>query len=213
MRTFEGDKAVSGKLLALACALASAAAGQDTIYFERDFPGAVPERFEATLARDGQVLYTEPGEERVEIRVGEEEAATVFEQAAALDYFSKPLASRRKVASTGRKLLRFESAGQVRGEAAFDYSEEPGARDIASWFLKLSETLRHLEVLERAYRFDRLGVNQALVNLEQAYERDRVIAVEPLEIILNKIAQQPRIVHLARARAKGLLESIHEKRR
>lgn len=108
MRTFEGDKLVAGKLLALACTLAAATAGQDTIYFERDFPGAVPERFGVTLARDGQVLYTEPDEEPLKIRLGEEEVAAVFEQAAALDYFSRPLASRRKVASTGRKLLRYE---------------------------------------------------------------------------------------------------------
>ena len=127
----------------------------------------------------------------------------VFDNAEALDFFSKPLASARKVASTGRKLLRYESGGQVRGEAVFDYSEVAEAREVASWFVRLAETQQHLLALERAYRFDRLGVNQALVNVEMAYERNRIVAPELLEPILDQIAKQPRIVHLARARAEG----------
>ena len=74
--------------------------------------------------------------------------------------------------------------------------------------MKLAETQQHLQSLERAYRFDRLGVNQALVNLELAYERDRVAASGLLVPILCKISNEGRIVHLARARASGLLERI-----
>ena len=136
----------------------------------------------------------------------------MFALAADLDFFAKPLASRRKVASTGRKLLRYESGGAVRGEAEFDYSDEPKAREIASWFVKLSETQQHLRELERVFRFDRLGVNQALVNLEQAYERDRIVAAELLAPVLGRIAGHERIVHLARARAEGLLEKMRARR-
>ena len=96
----------------------------------------------------------------------------------------------------------------MRAEVVFDYSEIPEAREIASRFVKLAETHQHLTELERVLRFDRLGVNQALVHLEQAYERERIVAPELLEPILSKIAEQPRIVHLARARASGLLERI-----
>ena len=180
----------------------------DAIHFERHFPGAVPERFEVRLSQDGTAVYTEAGEHALELPVGPRAAGRVFELAAKLDFFSRPLGSRRKVASTGRKLLRYEAGGDVRGEAEFDYSEDSNAREIASWFIKLCETHQHLQELERVFRFDRLGVNQALVNLDQAYERDRVVAAELLVPILGRIAGHDRIVHLARARAEGLLEKI-----
>ena len=195
-------------MLALALWAALVAAGQDAIYFERHFPGAVPDRFEVRVTADGSAVYVESGEDPVELTVGPGEVELLFEQAAGLQYFAKPLSSSRKVASTGRKLLRYESAGEVRGEAVFDYSEVREAREIASWFVKLAETHQHLRELERTYRFDRLGVNQALVNLEQAFERERVAAPGLLVPILCKISQQERIVHLARARAGGLLERM-----
>ena len=161
------------------------------------------------LSQDGTAVYTEAGEHALELPVGTACGPEgVFELAAKLDFFSRPLGSRRKVASTGRKLLRYEAGGDVRGEAEFDYSEDSNAREIASWFIKLCETHQHLQELERVFRFDRLGVNQALVNLDQAYERDRVVAAELLVPILGRIAGHDRIVHLARARAEGLLEKI-----
>ena len=208
MRASEWAEVVLGTALLAALLMAVPVVAQDAIYFERDFPGSVPDQFEVTLTQDGEAVYTERGETPLDLMVGEEAARVVFELAAGLDYFSKPLASRRKVASTGRKVLRYESGGAVRGEAEFDYSEDPQARDIASWFIKLSETQQHLQELERVYRFDRLGVNHALVNLEQAYERDRIVAPELLSPILGKIAEEDRIVHMARARAEGMLERI-----
>ena len=206
-------KLVVGRMLALALWAALVVAGQDAIYFERHFPGAVPDRFEVRVTAGGSAVYVESGEDPVELAVGEDEVKLLFKQAAGLGYFAKPLSSSRKVASTGRKLLRYESAGKVRGEAVFDYSEVRDAREIASWFVKLAETNQHLQELERSYRFDRLGVNEALVNLEQAFERDRVAAPQLLVPILCKISQQERIVHLARARANGLLERMRAARR
>ena len=197
-----------GRMLALGCLVACAVAAQDAIYFERVFPGAVPERFEVVLRSDGAATYAESGEEPFELSIGDAEIAPLFELAAALDYFKKPLASKRRVASTGSKVLRYESDGRVRGEARFDYSEVREAREVASWFVRLAETQQHLQTLERTYRFDRLGVNEALVKLEQAYERDRIAAAELLVPILTKVAAHERIVHLARARAQGMLERI-----
>ena len=202
-----------GRVLSIALWTVMVVTGQDLIYFERHFPGAVPEQFEVRLMRDGTAVYVESGLDAVELGIAEEEVAPLFKQAASLKYFSKPLASKRNVASTGRKVLRYESGGKVRGEAVFDYSEIRDAREVASWFIKLAETQQHLQSLERAYRFDRLGVNQALVNLEQAYDRDRIAASSLLVPILCRISEEDRIVHLARARASGLLERMRSRGR
>ena len=201
-----------GRALVVGLLAACSAVAQDTIYFERAFPGSIPDRFEVRLTLDGVATYSEDGEDSVDYEVGSQEAAPLFEWAADLGYFSKSVASKRKVASTGRKVLRYESGGQVRGEAVFDYTEVPAARELASWFVRLAETQQHLQTLERLYRFDRLGVDQALVSLASAFERDRIVAPGLLEPILNKIAEQDRIVHVARARARGMLERIYASR-
>ena len=197
------------RIFALGLLAVVAVGAQDAIYFEREFPGSIPDHFEVRLTSDGIATYAEKGQESVDYEVGAKEAAPLFEQAVTLRYFSEPVASKRRVASTGRKVLRYESDGQMRGEAVFDYTENSAAREIASWFVRLAETQQHLETLERLYRFDRLGVNQALVSLDSAFERDRIVAPHLLEPILNKIAEQERIVHVARARARGMLERIH----
>ena len=196
------------RLLVLAFFAVRLVLAQDVIFFEREFPGAVPEYFKIELTRSGSAVYLERDQDPVELNVGEIEAEDVFKRAADLDFFREPLASRRKVASTGRKMLRYESDGVVVGVAEFDYSESGTAREVAVWFVRLAGTQQHLQELNRVYRFDRLGVNKALVNLEEAFERDRIVAPELLEPILDKIVRQPRIVHLARARAEGLLERI-----
>ena len=184
------------------------ASGQDTIFFSRDFPGALPAHFEVTLGQDGSVSYLETDEVTDQFRISEHESKTVFELASDLDFFRQPLASDRQVASTGEKVLRYESEGQVRGEQSLDYTENSTARDVIAWFVKLAETRRHLHTLERVFRFDRLGINKALVSLEKSFDRNRIVAPGQLVEILTKISGQDRIVHLARARADGLLERI-----
>ena len=204
---------MSARLTVLLLLAALAVQAQDSIHFEREFPGSVPGQFQVEVNRDGSALYSEGGETPIELQLGAATVEEIFENAVALEFFAKPLASQRKVASTGRKVLRYKSGGTVRGEAVFDYSDVPEARELASWFVKLAETQQHLLVLERTYRFDRLGVNQALVNLEMAYDRNRIVAPHLLEPILSQIAKQPRIVHLARARAEGMLERIRTRER
>ena len=200
------------KIVALALLWGMAVCAQDVIHFERDFPGAVPGRFEVRLEADGSATYTEDGEEPAEFDIGPAEAGMVFGLAEGLQRFSKPLASSRRVASTGRKKLRFESEGRIVGEAEFDYSEVRKAREVASWFVGLAETRQHLRELERALRFDPLGVNDALVKATDAIERDRLSAPQLLESVLSEISAQKRLLHLARARAEGLLERIRAKR-
>lgn len=200
------------RFLLVAALSALGAVGQDRIIFSRVFPGSIPEEFEVSLESSARVIYSEPEEEPVEFQIDEGESAVRFGQAEDLRFFSMELASKRRVASSGKKVLRFESNGVVRGEATFDYSDSEVARDLATWFVKIAETEQHLFELERVAQFDRLGINQALVHLESSFERERVVAPQRLVPILTRISTQKNIVHLARARAAGLLERIEAAR-
>ncbi len=200
--------------LVLLVVFATGVFGQDRIVFSRVFPGATPASFEATLDSSGDVSYTESGEEPVEFQIAASEAAARFAQAKALAYFAIDLATKRKnIASSGKKILRYEADGKTKGEAKFDYSDEVDARQLVAWFVKIAETQQHIFELERVARFDRLGIDEALVHLENAFERDRVIAPDLLVPILTKINLQKNVVHVARARAAGLLERIEAAKR
>ena len=195
--------------LVLLAVLVATAFAEERIVFSRVFPGATPASFEVAIDTQGAVTYTEPDEEAIEFLVTKAEAEQRFEQAKALEYFTKDLATKRKnIASTGKKILRYEADGKIKGEAKFDYSDEVEARELTAWFVKVAETQQHLFELERVTQFDRLGINQALINLEYAFERDRVIAPGQLVPILTKINLKKNVVHMARARAAGLLERI-----
>lgn len=170
----------------------------------------MPAYFEITLARSGKAVYKElPDDEYpVEFEVPGEEAAAVFALAESIERFRMPLNTERKVAFTGDKILRFESARGEKSEARFVYTEIPEAQKLLEWFEKAGESERHLIELERVARFDHLGVNKRLLQFQISLEKDRIIAPSQFLPILEKIVADKKIVQLARSRAAGLADRI-----
>lgn len=208
----EGAK-ISRRRLLLGLTLGAAArltaAEGARLFFSRNFPGSAPAYFEVSVDAAGAVSYREsPDEDPLEHQASAETVRWLFETADKLDRFRQPLASSRKTAFTGDKILRYQSEGGETSEAAFVYTEVDEAKELVSWFLKLAETERHLIELERALRFDRLGVNKAVGALESSYNRDRVVDPEHLLEMLRKINDDKKIIHLARSRAAALIERI-----
>jgi hypothetical protein len=188
----------------------SLAQATDAIFFSRNFPGSAPPYFDVLVDSDGQVVYREATDEEdpLTFTVPAEDRDWLFAKAAELDHFNRDLASKRKVAFTGDKTLRFDSNGRPKGEAKFTYTENTAASELVTWFLKVSETERYFIALERAVQFDRLGVNDALLNLHAAYDKGRIVAPEQFLPLLEKVVGQEKIMHVARSRASALIEQI-----
>ena len=195
--------------LSVLLAAVAAAAWADELYFSRDFPGSAPAFFDVTVQSDGSGGYREAlDEEPLEFKVDKATVEELWSRVQALDGLATQLDSKRKVAFTGDKVLRFTAADGKQAEAKFVYTEDPEAQALVAWFLRAGETARHRIELERVIRFDRLGVNDALLRLQSAFDRERVIAPEQLLPVLEQIVNQKNILHLARARAAGLIEKI-----
>lgn len=195
--------------LLLLLGAAGATGWAEELYFSRDFPGSGPAYFDLTLRSDGSAGYREaPDEEPLELEVDEATVAELWGYVRALDTFAKDIASERKVAFTGDKILRFTDDAGTQHEAKFVYTEDPDAQALVSWFMKAGETARHRITLERVVRFDRLGVNDALLRLQSSIDRGRIAAPEQLLPVLEQIVAQKRILHLARSRAAGIIELI-----
>jgi hypothetical protein len=124
-----------------------------------------------------------------------------------LDRFKHPLESNLKVAFMGMKTFRFER-GAEKSEVKFNFSEDPAARDLADCFEKISESVQHRINLERAAKYDKLGVMKALLVFESSWDRKRIVAAEQFLPVLDRIAKNETYLHEARLRAAKMADTI-----
>jgi hypothetical protein len=195
-------------LLAAVCSCVSAA-GVPKVFYSKSFPGSVPAYVSIDITKDGKGVYQEaPNDESpVEFKVSEQEIETIFGLAEKLDKFKKPLESNLKVANMGMKTFRYEN-GTEKNEVKFNYSLDEDAKTLTDWFERVTESqMLHLS-LERSVRFDRLGVNKTLLQLESAYDRNRLVSLERFLPLLDRVAKNDVYLHMARERAAALAEAF-----
>ena len=190
--------------------VASATAAEPHLFFSREFPRSLPPYFEVDLAATGKAIYREAPDEEdpLTFTLNSGERDVIFGLVKRLDGLQRPVASDRKVAFTGHKVIRYVSANGEPAEVKYAYTEDADARALEKWFLRMSESARYLFELERAVQFDRLGVNKALLAFQTSFDKDRIVAVRQFLPILEKIANGKQFVHIAQARAAGLVARI-----
>ena len=189
-----------------ACLLA---ADLPKITYSKAFPGSVPAYIEITLDREGRGQYKEAPDDAnpVAFQLAPSEADEIFGLAAKLAHFSKPLESNLKVAFMGTKILRWENGGE-RHEAKFNYSLDAAAQQIADWFDRIGESEIRLVTLERAARYDRLGINREILLLEAAYDNKRLVGKAQFLPLLDRVAKNEKYMHMARERAARLADAF-----
>lgn len=189
--------------------LLAVAGDSPVLSFTKSFPGSIPAYVEVNIRQDGASEYKEdPRDENpIKLTLSAEETETMFAMAEKMGYFAKPLESGLKVAKMGEKTFRWMN-GAEKKETTFNYSEDPDAKLLLDKFENIAETERVLIDLERAVRFDKLGVQSALLRLETVREGKRLMAPRQFLPMLDRVAKNESFLHMARARAAGLAESI-----
>jgi hypothetical protein len=195
--------------LALVFAVAASAADAPRIFWSKSFPGSVPPYVQVTLDKAGNAEYREAADDDqpLKFKLTEAETAAVFELADKVDHFKHPLESPLKVAFMGKKTFRWED-GAEKPEVTFNYSEDPSAQALLDWFEKMSESAQERIDLERAAKYDRLGVDKALRTLWGAMDRKRLVAPEQYLPMLDRIANNESYMHTARTKAAEIAETI-----
>ncbi len=198
-------------LLLLAPASVFSADGA-TITYRRVFKSSSPEYIEIKVGESGASSYDirqlddPPGPQPME--VGSLLRAKIFELAAQLNYFRDlQLDIRRRIANLGEKTFRYEKGGQAY-EVSFNYTLNATANQLMQIFEGLARQQEHLSTLLRRMKYDRLGVNDALMQFES--DLNRKILPEPERMLptLEQIANDARFVEIARQRARSLAERI-----
>ena len=199
------------RLLAVVLGLSSFAAAADApvVFYSKSFPGSAPAYVQLTLARDGSAVYMEDpkDDQPLKFQLTPAETGQIFDLAAKLDNFKRPLESGLKVARMGVKTYRYQN-GAEKHEQSFNYSTDETARLLQDWFERIVESERRFIDLDRAIHFDRIGVNESLLNMAVVYEQHRLIAPEQFLPLLDRIAKNESFVHMARERAASIADTI-----
>lgn len=193
----------------LVCAGAAFAADAPRLFFSKAFPGSVPAYMQLTLDPAGAVEYREAPDDELPLKfkLTAGEAETVFGLADKLGHFKNPLESPLKVAFMGKKTFRWEN-GSEKGEQQFNYSEDLSAQQLLDWFERMAESAQHRIDLERAAKYDRLGVDKVLRQLFAAMDRKRLVGLEQYLPMLDRVANNESYMHTARAKAAEMAEII-----
>lgn len=194
-------------LLAALLPLLALAQDAPRLFYSKTFPNSRPAYCEVRVERDGKALYREdPADDNpVAFSLSPEETEAVFQLADKLEHFKKPLESGLKVARMGDKLFRWEKAAE-KYETKFNYTQDLDGQQMLDWFERMAESGNHFIYLERTVKYDKLGVNQALLNLEASWDRKRLVGVSQYLPLLDRIVKNESYLQMARHRAAKLAE-------
>src|SRR5689334_10697217 len=191
----------------LLLAATALAADGPRIFYSKSFPNSVPAYTQITLDRAGNAEYREAPDDELPVKFKLDEASVqaIFDLADKLDHFKRPLETQLKVAFMGEKTFRYEN-GAEKPEVKFNYSEDLSAQAILDWFERMSESAQHRIDLERAAKYDKLGVDKALRLLWSAMDRKRLVGLEQYLPMLDRIVNNDSYMHTARAKAAEMAE-------
>ena len=185
------------------------AGDEPRLFYSRDFPGSTPAYIQVTLLKSGDADYREAKDDELPLKykLSPADVEAIFALADKLDRFKRPLEAPVKVAFMGTKTFAWLD-GDQKSEVKFNYSTDPAAQALQDWFERMAESAEHRIDLERAAKYDHLGVFKALTLLESAMERGRLVAPEQFLPLLDRVSKNENYMHTARARAAEIAEAI-----
>jgi hypothetical protein len=196
-------------LPALACCACLGAADAQHLYFSKSFPNSAPPFVAVNVDKSGAGDYkeAEDDDKPVRFQLSPAEVTEIFGLAEKLGYFDHGLESGLKVAFMGTKTLRF-TEGAKKSEVKFNFSEDASAQALVDWFERICESEQLLTSLEISAKYDRLGIDKALLLLEIAYDHKRLVDTPQYLPLLDRVAKNESYIHQARVRAAGMADQI-----
>ena len=192
-------------------AAASPASGAEITY-RKIFKTSYPEFVEIKLQENGTGTC--------DIRQLDEEASPqpfeitaplvqrIFALAAKLHNFQGvDLEVHRRLANLGEKTLVYEK-GAEKHQTVFNYTLDDSAAQLVNIFEGLARQTLDISDLTRTMRYDRLGVNDVLQQIEKDYNNKLLPEPDRLLPVLDQLAGDEKIIDIARNRARVLAGRI-----
>jgi hypothetical protein len=199
------------RTLCIALLLASTLCAAPKLFYSKYFKGSVPEYVAITVERDGQTTYQEAKEDDNPIKIQLDRASVdaMFDLAEKLGSFQRPIESGLKIANLGVKTFRFED-GSEQHEVQFNYSEDLNAQALLDRFERITETEQHFVNLDRTAHFEKLGVDEVLLQMEVTWDHNRLVDPQQFLPLLDRIAKNESYLHISQERAAALADAIRK---
>jgi len=194
-------------------ALSAAAPCAAKLTFRRVFKGSSPEFIEISVREDSDVAGYEIRQLDEDagaspFQVGPALRTKMFDLATELKHFQgQDLDVHRKIAYLGAKTFHWDCGGEVH-EAKFNYTMNPTAAHLLQIFEGLARQQEDADLISRRMKYDRLGVNDALLQFESDLNRSLLPEPKRLLPMLEQIAEDTKFVDIARQRSRSLAERI-----
>ena len=188
-----------------------------TVTFTCDFPNSEPSHYVVSVSADGHSSYVSNGKLtsdsesapddpwRLEFMVSQAANARVFDLAQRANYFEGQIDLRKKkLAFTGTKTLTYKDA-QKSTRASYNYSLVPAVQELTTFFQSLSTTLEFGRRLDFYLHYQKLALDEELKQMEEMASRGGLEEISSVAPVLQKVADDPAVIKVVRARAQRLL--------
>jgi hypothetical protein len=192
---------------------AVAAPAGSVFTFRRMFKSSVPEFIEIKIPESSgnasyEIRQLDEDAGSTPFEVGAGLRAKIFELAGQLNHFKGlDLDVHRKIANLGEKTFRWEAPGESY-EVKFNYTLNRQATQLLQICEGLARQQELIDLLNRRMKYDRLGVNDALLQFENDMIKGALPEPQRALPLLEQIARDSRFVEIARQRARALAERV-----
>ncbi len=200
---------------AMARTLPAAPSGA-TITFRKIFKSSYPEFVEIKVTESGAGTYDirqlsdDPSPQPME--VDPSVVQKIFALAGKLHNFDGiDLEMHRRIANLGQKTFQYQLGAETQA-VSFNYTQNPNASQLLDIFESLARQQSDLSDLRRTMRYDRLGVNDVLLQLQKDYDRNLLIEPQKFLASLDELAADDHFINIAREKAHDLAARIRSSR-
>ena len=188
------------------------------IVFDYSNPGLSPSHWALTIHPDGSGHFTSetnnqapaPGTEMTlpsvdrDIKVSPKFAVSVFDTAQRHSWFNQDCDGHMKVAFQGSKKISF-SGPEGSGSCTFNYSKDKQIQALSDSMQAVAMTILEGVKLEMLLQHDPLGLDKEIGNLANAANDGRAQQICAISEILQRLAQDDRVMDMVRKQARMLL--------
>ena len=138
----------------------------------------------------------------------------IFELAKKLNYFQGNFEAKQKnIAKTGQKTLGYHGRPAAGGQpveysTTYNFSPNSDVQELTRLFQAIATTLDCGRKLEFKLRFDKLGLDAELRSVQDLQASHYIEELQAIEPVLQKIADDPNMMHINRVAAKQLLKTM-----
>jgi phosphate-selective porin len=200
-------------LAALVAARANATPDDDaTITYLKVFKSSYPEYTEIKISQSGATTYDirqlSDASSPQPARISAPLVARIFDLAAKLhDFDGIDIEMHHRIANLGQKTFTYQHGAETHS-VSFNYTLNEPASQLLAIFDDLARQQTDLSDLERTMRYDRLGVNDVLLQVEKDYDNKLFLQPDQFLPALDQLGADSHFIDIARERARNLAARI-----